>query len=166
MFRNKIKKDVPIEEVENIIGSVLQDRNRFINYGEVSQGNIYISVPIMSLFAVDKEAVAFEFDILALSCLFTVFNAHEISKDVYTKALGLVMENFGLSDESMNEMYEALIGYDGKNEKGVADHLFDRLTNEGLASNYKLESTKLLSKTVKNLINNLDNWITKWLNLV
>lgn len=163
MFKKKTKKSVPVEEIENIIGSVLQDRNRFINYGELSQENLYIAVPIMALFAADEEAVAFEFDILTLSCLSIVFNAHEIPKEIYTKALGLVLENFELSDDSMNEMYEALVSYSGKDEKGIADHLFDRLPNEGLAPYYKLESTKLLSKTVNELINNLDGWITKWL---
>jgi hypothetical protein len=161
MFRKKTKTDAPVKEIENIIGSVLQDRNKFINYGDVSQENLYISVPIMALFAADEEAVAFEFDVLTLSCLFIVFNAHDIPKEIYTKALGLVLENFELSDESMNEIYDALVDYSGKDEKGIADHLFDRLPNEGLAPYYKRESTKLLSKTINELINNLDSWITK-----
>lgn len=166
MFRKKTKKDVPIEEIENIIGSVLQERNKFIKYGDVSQENLYISVPIMALFAADEEAVAFEFDVLTLCCLFIVFNAHEIPKEIYTKALGLVLENFELSDDSMNEIYGALVDYSGKDEKGIADHLFDRLPNEGLAPYYKRESTKLLSKTINDLINNLDSWITKWLKAI
>jgi len=166
MFKKKTKKEVPIEEIENIIGSVLQDRNRFINYGEVSQGNLYISVPIMALFAADEEAVAFEFDVLTLSCLFIVFNAHNIPKEIYTKALGQVLENFALSDDSMNEIYEALVDYRGKGAKGIADHLFDRLPNEGLAPFYKRESTKLLTKTINDLINSINSWITKWLKTI
>lgn len=161
-----MKKDVPIEEIENIIGSVLQDRNKFINYGNVSQENLYISVPIMALFAADEEAVAFEFDVLTLCCLIVVFNAHEIPKEVYTRALALVLENLELSDEAMNGIYDALVGYSGKDEKGIANHLFDRLPNEGLAPYYKSESTKLLSKTINELINNLDGWISKWLKAI
>lgn len=163
MFKKKTKKSVPVEEIENIIGSVLQERNRFINYGEVSQKNLYIAVPIMALFAADEEAVGFEFDILTLSCLFIVFNAHEIPKDIYTKALGMVLENFELSKKEMNEMYDALVGYSGKDEKGMAEQLFDRLPNEGLAAYYKDESTKLLSRTISELINTLDRDITQGL---
>jgi hypothetical protein len=58
--------------IENIIGVGLPNRNKFMNYGDVADENIYSGYAIGCVFSEDQDRLSFEFDAVYLHYLVSV----------------------------------------------------------------------------------------------
>ena len=165
MFRKKREPRTAVEDIENTIGVVLQNRNKFINVGEIAQQNIYLGVPLMALGEADFDELGFEADLFTLNCLRIVFEKHDINTDRFVAGLDRVIDNSEFTPEQVRKIYHRLEGYIGLDDKELADKFFDILPHEGLAPYYKEESQKIFSTQIVELLNALNSFVRQELRL-
>lgn len=165
MFRKKRESRTAVEDIENTIGVVLQNRNKFINVGEIAQQNIYLGVPLMALGEADFDELAFETDIFTLNCLRIVFEKHGIDTEQFVAGLDRVIDNSEFTPDQLKKIYGRLEAYIGLDDKELADKFFDILPHQGLAPYYREESQKIFSAQIIELLNALNSFVRQELQL-
>lgn len=165
MFRKKREPRTSVEDIENTIGVVLQNRNKFINVGEIAQQNIYLGVPLMALGEADFEELSFETDIFTLNCLRIVFEKHDINTDRFVAGLDRVIDNSDFTPDQLKKIYGRLEAYVGMDDKELADKFFDVLPHDGLPDYYKEESGKIFSGQIIDLLNSLNAFVRQEMQL-
>lgn len=165
MFRKKREPCTSVEDIENTIGVVLQNRNKFINVGETAQQNIYLGVPLMALGEADFDELGFETDIFTLNCLRIVFEKHGIDTERFVAGLDRVIDNSEFTPDQLKKIYGRLEAYVGRDDKELADKFFDILPHDGLPDYYKEESGKIFSGQITDLMSTLNDFICRELGL-
>ena len=139
------------EAIENVIGVGLQNRSRFINYGEVSQKNIYAGYAIGKVFAEDQDRLSFEFDAVNLHYLISAFSSINIPAEQAEEALIAVFDNFELSKAERDKFYQRLKEYADKSDPELADKFVDNLDVADFPENFREPSRKILGNQFHSL---------------
>lgn len=149
------------EDIENIIGVGLPNRNQFINYGDVSANNIYSGYAIGRVFAKDQNRLSFEFDAVYLHYLMSELVSSGIPSEQSDEALRSVFDNFELSAAEQKQFHRRLGEYASLSDPDIADKFISNLGVEDFPDNFRIPSRKILgeqfgalSKTINKFVGN------------
>lgn len=149
------------EDIENVIGVGLPNRNKFMNYGDVSAQNIYSGYAIGRVFSEDQERLSFEFDAIYLHYLMDIFSRMGVPVEQSREALQAVFDNFELPKRERKRFYQRLDDYASLSDPDIADKFIDNLNVTDFPENFRELSRKTLgeqfnglSKAVKRFVSN------------
>lgn len=148
------------EIIENVIGVGLPNRNKFMNYGDVSAENIYSGYAIGRVFSEDKERLSFEFDAVYLHYLMSTFTKIGISGDQSREALQAVFDNFELPKVEQGKFYKRLEDYDSLSDEDVADKFIDNLDVADFPDNFREPSHKTLGEQFNRLSKAINRFVS------
>lgn len=147
------------EAIENVIGAGLQNRNKFMNYGDVAQENIYSGYAIGKVFAEDQDRLSFEFDAVYLHYLIRALSSIGIPAEQAEEAVKAVFNNFELPKTERNKFYQRLKEYASLNNPGVADKFIDNLNVADFPESFREPSRKILGGQFKALSKAVDKFV-------
>lgn len=99
LFKNSLPAQINADECEHILGILLTDRKRFINFSGIAEGNIYAGLVIGQAFNANIERLDDEFDALAISYVWKVLSELGANEDQFAQGATAVFDNFEISDE-------------------------------------------------------------------
>lgn len=147
------------EVIENIIGIGLPNRNKFINYGDISAENIYSGYAIGRAFSEDQERLSFEFDVVYLHYLIAVLRKVGVSVEQINDALQAVFDNFELPQGEQDEFFRRLKGYESLIHQGVAEKFVDNLDIVDFPESYRDPSRKMLGEQFSRLTKGIERFV-------
>lgn len=148
------------EVIENVIGVGLPNRNKFMNYGDVSADNIYTGYAIARVFSEDQERLSFEFDAVYLHCLISVLVKIGVPAEQSTEALQAVLDNFEISHEEQSRFKQRLRDYELLDNEGVAEKFVDNLSVASFPESYREPSRKALGEQFSRLTKGVERFVT------
>lgn len=161
MFRLKKKTNShKIKDIENIIGVGLPNRNKFMNYGDVSANNIYSGYAIGRVFSEDRDRLSFEFDAVYLHYLMSKLVKSGVPIEQGNEALRLVFDNFELPVAEQEKFHQRLREYASLGDLDIADKFISNLNVKDFPESFRRSSRKVLggqfaalSKVVSRFVN-------------
>lgn len=147
------------EVIETVIGVGLQNRNKFINYGDVAQENIYSGYAISRVFSEDQERLSFEFDAVYLHYLMSRFTKSGISTVQSRDALLAVFDSFDLPEAEQEKFYRRLEDYSSLSDPDIADRFIDNLDVEDFPDDFRKPSRKVLGGQFEALSKAVDRFV-------
>lgn len=147
--KNNKVKTASIDIVENIIGSVLQNRSEIMNYGEIAQHNIYTGYAILSLFESDQKRLGDEFDCLLGGMIFNVLHKNGIPNEISSDALIRVFINSDLPELERTHFLTRIKQYSNLSYADLADLFVENLQVHDFPEKFRDDSRKILSMQLK-----------------
>ncbi len=144
--RSKKQVTYKTEVIENVIGVGLPNRNKFMNYGDVSADNIYSGYAIGRVFSEDKDRLSFEFDAVYLSYLIKGLTKIGIPAEQSSEALKDVFDNFELAKVECDKFYQRLEDYISLSDTDVAEKFINNLNVSDFPENFREPSRKILGE--------------------
>lgn len=158
MFFTK-KKSLKIDEIENIIGVVLNYRNKFMNIGDVAEMNIYTGGQIMHL-SNDQDRLSFEFDSVVVGCLlYTLKSKFEVTDELINKAIRLIFENTDLPQTEKDRYLSRFNEYAVTDLNELSSKFYQKMPNEGFDESWESNAIKQFSKQLGMLQDSLTRFI-------
>lgn len=152
MFRKAARiKSYDVDEIENLIGFGLPNRNKFMNYGDVASSNVYSGYAIGKVYEVDPERLSFEFDAVYLSYLLKEVERIGVDPNMHRTATEAVFENFELPEGERRLFYERVGQYRALDNFKAAECFIDNLLVEDFPESYKAPSKKILGRQFSDL---------------
>lgn len=158
--RSKKQVAYKTEVIENVIGVGLPNRNKFMNYGDVADENIYSGYAIGRVFSEDQDRLSFEFDAVYLHYLIAALAKAGVSIEQSSEALQAVLDNFELSKKEQDKFYKRLAEYRLLNNEDVAEKFVDNLAVEDFPENYREPSRKTLSEQFSRLVKGIERFVS------
>lgn len=145
-FAKKTIKSYSLNAVEHIIGIVLSDRSRYLNYGLIAENNIYSGLAIGSLFQSDQKRLDDEFDCIAIHFTFSVLEGFGVSDDYRRKALEIVLDNFDIDKSYRYFLSKRLAQYAPLDNRTLAAKLIENLAVKDFPERFQAESDRILGQ--------------------
>lgn len=146
--------------IESIIGVGLPNRNKFMNYGDVANENIYSGYAIGRIFSEDKDRLSFEFDAVYLHYLISVLAKVGVSAEQSADALRAVLDNFEISQDEQRKFKQRLQDYESLDNEGVAEKFIDNLNVADFPESYREPSRKTLGEQFSRLTKGVERFVT------
>ena len=145
--------------IENIIGVGLPNRNKFMNYGDVADENIYSGYAIGRVFSEDQDRLSFEFDAVYLNYLISVLTKVGVPVEQSADALQAVFNNFEVSHDEQRKFKQRLKDYESLDHEGVAEKFVDNLTVADFPESYREPSRKTLGEQFSRLTKGVERFV-------
>lgn len=156
--KKKVKK-YSLDDTERIIGVILSDRSKYLNYGSIAEKNIYSGFAIGSLFLSDRQRLSDEFDFIAIHFAFKILENLGVSEEYRKKALSIVLDNFDI-DKSYRVMFsQRLQQYATLHNRALAAQLIENLAVEDFPENFQAESDRILGQQFDKFETNIRRYI-------
>lgn len=156
---SKKKVSYKTNAIENIIGVGLPNRNKFMNYGDVADENIYTGYAIGRLFSENQDRLSFEFDAVYLHYLITVLIKNGVPADQSAEALRAVFDNFDITQEEQNKFTRRLNEYRSLDNESVAEKFVDNLAIVDFPKSYREPSRKTLGEQFCRLTKGIERFV-------
>lgn len=148
------------DAIENIIGVGLPNRNKFMNYGDVADENVYSGYAIGRVFSEDQDRLSFEFDAVYLHYLMSVLARVGVPVEQGTEALQAVFDNFEISQDEQRKFRQRLKDYELLDDEGVAEKFVDNLNVADFPESYREPSRKTLGEQFSRLTKGVERFVT------
>lgn len=146
--------------IENIIGVGLPNRNKFINYGDVADENIYSGYAIGRVFSQDQDRLSFEFDAVYLHYLISALIKVGVPARQSADALQAVLDNFEISQDEQRKFKQRLGDYQSLDNEGVAEKFVYNLNVADFPESYREPSRKTLGEQFSRLAKGVERFVT------
>ena len=144
-FKKKIA--LSVDDIENLIGVVFTYRNKFMNIGDVAEGNIYTGRQIMELTASNEDKLRMEFDAVVVGCLlFTLNHDFDVSKELIHSATDKVFLNFDLKKSEEKFCRNRLTSYDSETLEGVSKAFYINMPHDGYQEFWEKEAVRIFTE--------------------
>ncbi len=144
MENKKIPSSYETDEIENLIGVCIPNRNKFVNSGELCSKNIYAGFAIGKVFAEDQDRLFFELDAVFLHFLWVELSKLGVSDNQVEDALYAVFDNFELSKNEIQKFERRLKGYNSAEHAIIAEKFIKNLDVSDLPDNFKEPASRIL----------------------
>lgn len=145
--------------IENIIGVGLPNRNKFMNYGDVADENIYSGYAIGRVFSEDQDRLSFEFDAVYLHYLVSVLAKVGVPAEQSADALQAVLDNFEISQDEQRKFKQRLKDYESLDDESVAEKFVDNLNVADFPESYREPSRKTLGEQFSRLTKGVERFV-------
>jgi hypothetical protein len=145
--------------IENIIGVGLPNRNKFINYGDVADENVYSGYAIGRVFSEDQERLSFEFDAVYLYYLISILTKVGVPAEQSADALHAVFDNFEISQDEQRKFGQRLKDYESLDDEGVAEKFVENLNVADFPESYREPSRKTLGGQFSGLTKGVERFV-------
>lgn len=145
--------------IENIIGVGLPNRNKFMNYGDVADENIYSGYAIGRVFSEDQDRLSFEFDAVYLHYLISVLAKVGVPAEQSADALQAVLDNFEISQDEQRKFKQRLKDYGLLDNEGVAEKFVENLNVADFPESYREPSRKALGEQFSRLTKGVERFV-------
>ena len=160
MFRKAARvKSYDVDEIENLIGVGLPNRNKFMNYGDVAASNIYSGYAIGKVYEADPERLSFEFDAVYLSYLLKEVERIGVDSSTYLAATEAVFENFELPISERKLFYERVTQYRILDHFKAAETFVDNLQVDDFPESYRGPSNEILGRQFDDLSSAIKRYV-------
>lgn len=136
MFFKK-SKNLSEDEIENLIGVVLNYRNKFMNIGDVAATNIYTGGQIMQL-SEDQKRLTLEFDTVVVACLIhTLKVQYSVSGDAINSSIKEIFDNTDMPEKEKELYLSRFKEYDLTSLKDISEKFYFNLPHADLTDSWK-----------------------------
>lgn len=156
----KRAKNYSVDDIEHIIGIILSDRSKYLNYGSIAEKNIYSGYAIGRAFERDQQKLSDEFDCVAIHITFSALESLGVSEEFRIKALEIVLKNFEVGSSYRVFFLKRLGQYSSLDTKGLANKLVENLAVKDFPERFQAESDRILAQQFDIIQKNMKRYIT------
>lgn len=158
MFFSK-PKPLSDDQIENIIGVVLNYRNKFMNIGDVAAANIYTGRQIMEL-SYDQERLSLEFDAVVVACLvLTLKSGFNIPSKMINSAIDRIFDNTDLPKSEKALYLTRFNDYMLDDLRSIAEQFYLNLPHDNYQDFWQSKATDVFHSQLKMLQKSLTQFI-------